>query len=305
MVEKGSSLDKAIAWAAEGIELVRKQDESSKPPSSAVSEWKKTQANTLASLLNTRGMAFSKLGKVADAEADFVEAYLLSKGADLPVNSNLIDAYLANEKFAKAAEVGLNCIRKGKSNLTIVGKFKTAYVKVHGSLAGYDNAVQQAKAAEQTQSLKSGLNKPAPDFSLRDINGATVKLSDLRGKVVVLGFWASWNGASRALFPHLQKVFEAYQYYRTVAFLAINTSEDATGAARDSLVKKLMTGLKCSIPVVGDEGSVLAEKYEMEGIPTMYVIDRNGKIQFKHAGFNNGHELVNELTGQIEVLLKH
>lgn len=305
MVEKGMNLDKAIQWLAEGIDIVRKQDESSKPHVSTKAEWKKTQTSTLASLLDTRGLGLSKLGKKDEAETALAEAYKLTNGEDLLITSNLMDAYVKNESFKKAEEIGLDCLRRGKTNQSIVEKFRTAYAKVHGSMAGYDKAVQEARAQEQDRLLKSGINKPAPDFSLRDMKGAAVKLSGLRGKVVVLDFWATWCGPCKASFPHLQKVFEVYKDYRNVAFLAMNTSEVVVGAARDSLVKKFVTDNKCTFPVVYDEGYTYAQKLGVEGIPAVVVIDRQRNIQFKTVGFSNGEEMVGNLVRQIEVLLKH
>jgi thiol-disulfide isomerase/thioredoxin len=305
MIEKGTSLEKALAWVSEGIENLRKQDESSKPSSTPLADWKQAQEVTLASLLQSRGQACMKLGKKDQAAADFAEAYALAKGADLSINLNLLDAYLANNENQKAADVGLECVRKGKSNLTIVERFKTAFKKVHGSLSGYDKAVQQARAAEQTHMLKNALNKSAPDFSFKDLSGGALNLSEMRGKVVVVNFWASWGSGCKDMLTQLQRLFEAYQYYRTVAFVSINTTEDAAGAARDTLVKKSMAGIKCTIPVGLDEAPGIAEKYGIEGIPITYVVDKNGKIQFKHIGFKDGKALVDDLTNEIEVLLKH
>jgi peroxiredoxin len=153
--------------------------------------------------------------------------------------------------------------------------------------------------------FKSGLNKTAPGFALKDLNGATVNLTDFRGKVVVLSFWATLSGQCKAALPQLQKVFEAYQYYKNVAFLAINTAERATGPFRETLVKRFMTDNKCTIPVAYDEGSAVSSKYGIEGIPTTYVIDREGRIQFKTVGFSNGNDFVDDLTEQIAVLIKH
>jgi thiol-disulfide isomerase/thioredoxin len=305
MIEKGNGLDKALTWITEGIDILRKQDEVSKPPSIPLDDWKQSHAVTLASLLQVRGQVSSKSGKKDQAEADFAEAYALTKGADLSINLNFVDAYLATNKNPNAVDIGLECIRKGRSNLAIIEKFKAAFKNVHGSLAGYDKAVQQAKTAEQTQMLKSGLNKPAPDFSLKDLDGATLNLSEMRGKVVVVNFWATWGSGCKEALAQLQKVYEAYQYYRTVSFVTINTTENAAGAARDALVKKSMAGMKCTIPVGLDEVPGMAEKYGIEGIPITYVIDKNGKIQFKHIGFKDGTALVNDLENEIEVLLKH
>ncbi|TSA24680.1 TlpA family protein disulfide reductase, partial [bacterium] len=204
-----------------------------------------------------------------------------------------------------AVDTGLECIQKGKANLKAVEKLKVGFVKVHGSLTGYDKTVKDARSAAEAMILKNGINKPAPDFALKDANGATVKLNDFRGKVVVLEFWSSWSGLSRESLSQLQKVLENFQYYRNVTFLAVNISEIQAGAARDSLVRQYMSAHKFTIPVLYDEGAVTAEKFGIDGIPTHYVVDTKGKIQFKRAGLGDGDEFVNELIRQIEVLLKH
>jgi thiol-disulfide isomerase/thioredoxin len=305
MIESGAKMDQAVSWLDEAVQIVRKQGNDARPTFITSVEWMKIKANTLAGLLMTRGIGLSKLGRNNEAEPVLVEAYEMKNGEDLIVNENLINVYVANAKFEQAEKLGLDCIRKAKSNLKIVEKFKVAYKNVHGSLDGYDKTVKAARLEEETSLLKSGINKPAPDFSLRDMNGANVKLSSLRGKVVVLDFWATWCAPCKASLPYLQKVYERYESYKTVAFIALNTSERIVGPRREAAVKKFMADLKLRLPVVYDSGYETSQKFGVEGIPTKFVIDRAGKIQFMSVGFHNGDDMVDELITQIEVLLKH
>ena len=145
MIESGVKTDKAVDWLAEGVEIARKSQENAKPPSITIAEWKKSQTNTLAGLLAMRGVGLAKLGRNSEAEPALVEAYGMQHGDDLIVNENLINAYVADKKFKEAEKLGLDCVRRGKSNLKIVEKFKIAYKSMHGSLDGYDKTVRDAK----------------------------------------------------------------------------------------------------------------------------------------------------------------
>jgi peroxiredoxin len=305
MVEAGTNMDKAVDWLAEGVELVRKQDGNARAPFITIADWKKIHSNTLAGLLTTRGIGLSKLGRNSEAEPVLAEVYGIKNGEDVIVNENLINVYVANGKFKEAEKLGLTCIGKGKSNLKIIDKLKVAYKNVHGSLNDYDKSVKDARLAEEISILKTGINKLAPDFSLKDTNGVAVKLSNLRGRTVVLGCWASWCVPCRGSLAQYQKVFERYEAYKTVVFVSINTSEHSVGPTHEAAVKKFMANSKLTFPVVFDSLSTTAQKLGIEGLPTTIVIDKNGKIQFMNAGFKEGNEPVDELITQIEVLLKH
>jgi peroxiredoxin/tetratricopeptide (TPR) repeat protein len=305
MIEAGSNMDRAVDWLAEGVEIVRNQDDNAKASFITVAEWKKNHSNTLAGLLTTRGIGLSKLARNKEAEPVLAEAYVIKKGEDLVVNENLINVYVADGKFKEAEKLGLDCVGKGKSNLKIVEKFKVAYKNVHSSLSGYDKSVKDARSEEEISILKTGINKTAPDFSLKDTSGVSVRLSTLRSKVVVLSCWASWSVPCKTSLAQFQKVYERYEAYKTVAFVGMNTSEHTTGPKHEAAVKKFMADSKFTFPVVFDSLSTTAQKLGIEGIPTTIVIDKNGAIQFMNAGFKEGNEAVDDLITQIEVLLKH
>jgi peroxiredoxin len=305
MIESGVKMDKAVDWLVDGVEVARKMQQDPKPSSITSAEWKKNQANTLAGLLTMRGIGLVKLGRNIEAEPVLVEAYGMKDGKDLNINENLINAYIANKKFKEAEKLGLECIRREKSNLKLVEKLIIAYKSVHGSQNGYDKTVKDAKSEEATAFLKKGINKPAPDFSLKETSGTIVKLSDLRGRVVVLNFWSTWSVPCNVSLSQFQKVFERYESYKTVAFVALNTSENVIGPKREAAVKKFIAHSKLTFPVVYDNGLETAQKFGIEGIPTTMVIDKSGNIQFVISGSRDGNEVVNDLIDQIEVLLKH
>jgi cytochrome c biogenesis protein CcmG, thiol:disulfide interchange protein DsbE len=139
------------------------------------------------------------------------------------------------------------------------------------------------EAALQRQSEQPELvDKPAPDFSALTLDGRTVSLVDFRGqKKVVVSFWASWCGPCRLEMPSL------IQFYKTnhrdtsdFEILAVSIDEDPQAAA------DFATAMKLNFPVLVDPDKKIANAYQVEGIPTMFVIDKDGKVIYGRAGYD-------------------
>jgi cytochrome c biogenesis protein CcmG/thiol:disulfide interchange protein DsbE len=118
---------------------------------------------------------------------------------------------------------------------------------------------------------------PAPQLTADTVDGGKISLGDLRGKVVVLNFWATWCAPCREEMPALEARYEAYKDQGLI-ILAIDFDEPAgdVRAFRDSL------GL--TFPVLLDPGASIQQLYRVRGYPTTYFIDRNGTIQVQHIG---------------------
>jgi len=125
------------------------------------------------------------------------------------------------------------------------------------------------------------VDKPAPDFSAVALDGRTVSLSDFRGqKKVVVTFWASWCGPCRMEMPTLTEFYKKnHTDSSDFEILAISIDEDPKEAASFASAQKL------NFPVLLDPRQGIANSYGVEGIPTMFVIDKNGKVIFGRAGF--------------------
>jgi thiol-disulfide isomerase/thioredoxin len=304
LIEKGEQLEKAVSWAKIGVDLLKNPDPSTKPAYFSTAQWKKLNKTGLGGVLDTYAYGLYKLGKTPEAEQAYEEAFKLTNADDASINQRLIECYIKNGKYEKAMATGLDCITKAKSNDKLVEACKTAYVKVKGSDAGFDTLIAQAKESAKgdlrKELTKGRVNKPAIDFALKNLEGKVVKLSDLRGKVVVLDFWATWCGPCKASFPYLQQVYNKYKDNPKVVILALNTWENVSGKEREDLVKKFIAENKYTFPVLYDEGFV--EKYGVEGIPTKFFIDKKGMIQFKTIGFT-GEKMVDEMIMQFEMLL--
>jgi len=121
----------------------------------------------------------------------------------------------------------------------------------------------------------------APEASNDDINGKTTKLSDLKGKVVVLDFWATWCGPCRAMIPHTRKLVKANEK-KPLVFISVSCDEKRD--TLDDFVSK--NDMPWSHWWDGPGGKA-AKAYEVRAFPTIYVVDHKGIIRFKSVGFDD------------------
>jgi thiol-disulfide isomerase/thioredoxin/tetratricopeptide (TPR) repeat protein len=307
LIEKGEQLEKAVEWAKKGVELQRSADASIKPTYLSLKDWKKSKDNGLAMVLDTYGLGLFKLGKTEESEKAYAEAYSINKGSNEEINERYVECLVKNGKNDKAVEVSSESMNNGKYTEKMIEQYKTAYVKVKGSDKGFDEMVSniknKAKNEMKAKLLKEMINKPAPQFDLKDLNGNSVKLTDLKGKVVVVDFWATWCGPCKASFPTLQKMYDKYKNDPNIAILALNTWENDKGEDRVKNVKKFIADNKYTFPVLFDEDFV--SKYGVEGIPTKFILDREGNIQFKNVGFENEQKMIDEMELEFEFLLSN
>ena len=190
---------------------------------------------------------------------------------------------------------------------------ESLFAKVHGSIEGLSqyvlDHVTQAKtggsvavnaptalsldeAILRARGLSSG---KAPEFDLETLGGGSIRSADLKGKVVVLDFWATWCGPCIDELPQFQAAVDRWADRPEVVFLAVSVDED------EDVVRRFMKKNEYDFPVARD-GEV-DDDFGVSAIPTIVLIGREGRIQYRHVGFDPDADLTQKLSDEIDFLL--
>ncbi|MFF2481246.1 TlpA disulfide reductase family protein [Paenibacillus sp. NPDC058071] len=139
---------------------------------------------------------------------------------------------------------------------------------------------QLPQSVDDGQQIGLAQGNVAPDFELKTLDGEVVKLSDFRGKRVIVNMWATWCPPCRAEMPDMQKFYDTYKDDR-VAVLAVNMTESEKSVGQ---VPSFLDEYGITFPVILDEKSEVANLYQVRSLPTSYMIDSDGVIQQKIIG---------------------
>lgn len=309
MYEKDANLKLAKEIAAKGIELTKTENPlqgSQRPPYYSDKQLKKLMASSNYAILDTYGAILLKLGENAEALKYMKEAYELDKGRSSDVNERYAKALVVNGKYDEARTELEKFISTGKSTAEMKNLLKEVYLKSNKNDSGFENYFdslsKKALEHEFAELKKTMLNTPAPKFSLVDLTGKKISLESLKGKIVIIDFWATWCGPCKASFPGMQKAVNKFANDPNVKFLFINTWENSVEDKKKN-AQDFINQNKYTFHVLLDNDNKVIDSYKVDGIPTKFIIDQNGNIRFKAVGFDgNDDKLVNELSTMIAML---
>lgn len=133
------------------------------------------------------------------------------------------------------------------------------------------------------KSTHEDLKGPAKDFTLKSNSGKNIRLSDLRGQVVMLNFWASWCGPCRQEMPLLDKLAARYE---PAGFKLLGINVDADRKAADRILEEIPV----DFTILFDPKSQVSESYKVDVMPTTILIDCDGNLNYLHRGYVAGDE---------------
>jgi thiol-disulfide isomerase/thioredoxin len=286
-----ASLTRAAGYVGRVLDRVEKTSPDERPARSSLVEWQDHQ-NQLRSGL------YYLLGQIEIAEKNSTAA-TKDLQTSYSIRANAAAAELLGEVAEKrndtstAIEDYLLAFVLPEAGLTekldrheVRMKLGNVWRKVYGTenglgaqiLATYDHLAAPAAMANP-----GARNKDAKDlfaFVVRKLDGSTTALAPLKGKVVVLSFWATWCDPCRELEPLFNEVAKNFAEDKDAVFLAINTDED------ESLVAPFLSREKWDAPMVFADG--LDDFMSVTTLPTVLILDHSGKIVYRTGGLAEG-----------------
>jgi thiol-disulfide isomerase/thioredoxin len=294
-----AAMGRAVTYASRVLDYVQRSDIDEKSPRVSAQEWQQQKAHDASYVLQLRGGLHLKRKEATLAQSDLEQSYALVPGAAAAERLGELaelqkDPARAITQYARAFALS-EASGGTPARRDIRRKLGNVWRLAHGNedglgdflLSTYDEV---AAANLRPVRRNSGVRDPF-EMQLRHApEGSPFALSDMKGKVLVVNFWATWCGPCRALEPIFERVAQYFQSRNDVAFLEANCDED------ESLVAPYIREEKPSVPVFFADGLDLL--LAVNSFPTVVVLDRDGKIAYRSEGFGD-EQFEEQLTSAV------
>ncbi len=267
-------------------------------------QWEESRKNLYAMYADTYAFIMYQTGDYKTGLQYAKDAAVLNKNKNAEYNerySQLIEKVLPAATVKKEIE---QFVKDGAASSKTKAILKTLYVAEKKSDAGYDDYLTKleltAKLKQKEELAKTMSNDPAPKFSLKDLDGNDISLEGLKGKVVIVDFWATWCGPCIASMPAMKTVQEKLKARDDVAFVFVDTWQ--TEADKKQNAADFIKKNNYPFHVLLDNEDKVVADFKVTGIPTKFVIDKTGNIRFKSVGFGgNDDALIDEVSMMVEM----
>jgi thiol-disulfide isomerase/thioredoxin len=306
---KADDLAKAKELSGKSLEYMKASmdNAANKPSYYTTKEYKKNLQFSYGMYADTYALILWKSGNEEDAYKYQEEAVKNMNNGDAEANERFI---VYKEKFKGPAAVKDDIegyVKDGKSSPKLKDILKRAFIaEGHNEtefVSYMEGLLKEYHTKLREELMKKMINESAPKFALKDLSGNTVSLDELKGKVVVVDFWATWCGPCKASFPAMQTALNKYKDDPDVKFVFVDTWESKKSEEMKKNAGEFVTKNKYNFHVLLDTDDKVIGSYAVDGIPTKFVIDPESKIRFKAVGYDgSADKLVDEISIMVDVL---